>query len=270
MKLSGFGASLVVVCALSAQVLAVPTFYIVQKDARYTQSGPSTVGLAGYQFLGRATPNDGIGPIDFNGGTISFPAGSPVPTSALGPVGAELQYRSGVLDLATFQADYPDGSYHFHLTDSANASHTQDESVDSSIAAPPTSIPALTAASFNGLQGMDSTKSFTVNFNTFTGANADALIFFGVTNSSGSTILFDGLQPNVTQDTIAANVLQPGQQYNFLLFFSNVAITADNNGEVLQDNRTAGSFTTAPEPSSAAVCMLALGALALRRRKRSH
>jgi hypothetical protein len=266
MKIFGLGSiALGAVCALAAPALSVPTFYIVQKDARYTQSGASTVTLAGFQFLGRATPNDGVGPIDFDGGTISFPAASSLATSALGPSGAELRYNSGIVDQTTFQTNYPDGIYNFHLTDSANAAHTENASVDSSIAPVPTAIPALSAASFNGLQGMNPAQPFTVNFNAFTGANANALIFFAITDAGGSTILFDGLQPNVTQDTIAANTLQLGQQYNFFLFFSNAAITAANNGEVLQENRTNGSFATAPEPSSAALCMLGIAVFALRR-----
>lgn len=268
MKL-GYGLLIVgTVCALAAPGLAVPTFYIVQRDARYTQGGPSALALTGFQLQGRATPNDGVGPIDFNGGTITFPASSPLTTTALGPVGAELDYRSPVVDQATFQTDYPNGVYSFHLTDSTNAAHTQNESVDSTIAAPPTAVPTLTSTSFSGLQGMNASQPFTVNFNAFTGANANALIFFGVTDSAGNTVLFDGLQPNVTQDTIGANVLQAGKQYSFVLFFSNVAITADNNGEVLQDNRTSGTFVTAPEPASGAVlCFLSLS-LILRRRSR--
>jgi hypothetical protein len=256
-------------CASAVPALSAtaPTFYIVQKDAFYTQSGPSTPTLNGFQFKGRATPNDGVSNIAFDGGTITFPAASPLPPSALGPVGVELDYKSALVDQATFQTDYPDAVYKFHLTDSANAAHTEDASVDTSLAAMPSVIPALTGTSFNALQGMDPTKSFTFNWNSFTGANPNALIFFFVTNSSGGTVFSDGLQPNVTQDTISANLLQPGQQYNYIVFFSNVSVVG--NGETLQDARTTGSFVTAPEPSGLLLCGLGVGGLMLRRRNRA-
>jgi len=262
------------VCALAAPAWSVPTFYIIQKDALFTQSGPSTVSPVGFQFLARATPNDGIGPINFNAGTVSFPAASPLATTALGPVGAELRYNSGVVNQTTYQTDYPDGNYVFHLTNSSPAA-TEDATVtvDSVTATPPpTSIPALTAASFNALQGMDPTQPFTMNWNSFTGANSTALIFLFITDASNNILFFDGPQPNATQDTIPANTLQLGQQYGYKLFFSNTTVgplvSSDGvQGEVLQDNRTSGSFTTAPEPSSAALCLLGLGVLTLRRRR---
>jgi hypothetical protein len=251
----------------------VPTFFILQRDTRFTQTGPSTTAADGFLFQGRATPNDGIGPIDFNGGTISFPATSPIPTSALGPSGAELSYSSGkILDQTTFQTDYPvSGNYTFHLTDSANAAHTQTETVNDGIGTAVATVPALTAASFNGLQGMDPSKAFTVNFNSFADPGPGALIFFAIQDSLGNTPVFDGLQPNVTQDVVPANKLQPGTQYNFFLFFENNAISPDNIAQVTLDTRTKGSFTTqaVPEASAGLLAMLTLsGGRVLRRRRR--
>jgi hypothetical protein len=267
-----------IVCALAAPVWAVPTFYIIQKDALFTQSGPSTVSPVGFQFLARATPNDGASPINFNAGTVSFPAASPLATTALTPLGgagSELRYSSGVVNQTTYQTDYPDGNYNFHLTNSSpSATEDATVTVDSVTATPPpTSIPALTAASFNALQGMDPTKPFTMNWNSFTGANSTALIFLFVTDASNNIVFFDGPQPNVTQDTIPANTLQLGHTYGYKLFFSNTTVgplvSSDGvQGEVLQDNRTSGSFATVPEPSSAALCLLGLGGVALRRKRR--
>jgi len=65
-----------------------------------------------------------------------------------------------------------------------------------------TTVPLLSSGSFNGLQGMDASKPITLSFNAFTDANANALIFFAIQDSLGQTPVFDGLQPNVTQDTI--------------------------------------------------------------------
>jgi hypothetical protein len=258
--------------ATAAPALAVPTFFVLQKDTRFIQTGPATTAGDGFTFLGRATPNDGIGPIDFNGGTFSFPASSPLSTATLSPVGAELQYTSGKVDQATLQTDYPGGMYTFHLTDSGNASHTQNETVDSTLTPTPVTVPALSAASFSALQGMNPAQPLTVTFNAFADPGPNALIFLAVTDAgTGATLLFDGLQPNITQDTIPAHTLAAGGQYNFTLFFDNTVITADNNGEVIGDTRTRGSFMTqaVPEPAGA-VMLVALGICGLRGRRRER
>ena len=243
-----------------------PTFFIVQDDTRFTQTGPSTIGADGFDFIGNATPNDGIGPIAFDGGTLTPPSGSPLGTVTLSTVGVSQKYSSGKVNQTTFQTDYPNGTYTFHMTSSANPSLTQTEAVNNTGVAPPTSDPMLSAASFTALQGMDPTKAVTVSFNNFTGANANALIFFAIQNSSGQSLIFDGLQPNVTQDTIPAGTLQAGAQYSLVLFYSNVAITADNNGEILMDTRTTASFSTVPEPVAGLAIALVV-ALAARRRR---
>jgi hypothetical protein len=250
--------------------LAVPTFFVLQTDTRFIQSGPSTTVSDGFSFTAQAAPNDFASAMDFDGGTVSFPASSPIPTSPLSPSGVSLDYASGkVTNQATFQSDYPaSGIYTFHMTDSANASHTQTQAVDNSTGVPVTTIPALTAASFNGLQGLDVTHPFTVNFNSFTGAGSTALIFLAIQDSLGNTPVFDGLQPNVTQDVIPANTLTPGTSYKFFLFFENDTDTT--NTQVTVDDRTSGSFTTAavPEPASGAVLLVtALGCLTTRRRR---
>jgi hypothetical protein len=259
-----------VLCGLASPALAVPTFFVLQTDTRFIQTGPSTTVSDGFDFIAQAAPNDFASPMDFDGGTVSFPASSPIATSPLGPIGVSLEYQSGkILNQATFQTDYPaSGTYTFHMTDSTNAAHTQTQAVDNSVGTPVTTTPALTAASFSGLQGLDVTHPFTVNFNSFANPSPAALIFLAVQDSLGNTPVFDGLQPNVTQDVIPANTLSPGTSYNFFLFFENVGSTT--NTQVTFDNRTSGSFTTAavPEPASAATLgLVTLTCLTGRRRR---
>lgn len=258
-------------CAVAPKLLAaaiVPTFYILQEDTRFVQTGPSTTTSDGFTFQGRATPNDGSSPIGFDGGTLSFPAPSPLTPQTLTPSAPNLVYSSGKVNQTTFQTNFPSGTYTFNLTDSTNPSHTGTEAIDSSIGVPVTTTPTLTAASFTGLQGLNTAQPFTVNWNAFSNAGANALIFFAVQDSLGNTPIFDGLQPNVTQDTIPANALTPGTAYNFFLFFTNNAFTADNNGQVTTDGRTSGAFTTlaVPEPATASLALLGFGVLFRRRR----
>jgi hypothetical protein len=269
MKRFIFGVVATALAASAGSAWAVPTFFEVQNDARFIQTGPSTTTTSGFDFVGAATPNDGIGPLDFDGGTITFPAASPLSTTPLSPSGVNLRYSSGLVNQATSQADYPVGTYTFHLTDSANPSHTQDEAVDNSIGTMPTTTPMLTPASFNGLQGMNSSQAFTVNWGSFADANATSLIFFAVLDSSNNVLVEDGLQPGVTQDTIPAGTLQAGQQYAVALLFGNFAITPDNNGEVIKENRTDAFFTTQAVPEPASVIGLALaGMFGLSRRRK--
>ena len=84
-------------------------------------------------------------------------------------------------------------------------------------------------------------------------------------DKNGSVVQFDGLQPNAGQDTIAANTLQAGQNYRYILFFSNDAVGIDTQLQL--NSRTQGFFTTAggatatPEPASAVLALLGAGAL---------
>jgi hypothetical protein len=118
---------------------------------------------------------------------------------------------------------------------------------------------------------MDASKSITVSFNAFADAGPNALIFFAIQVSLGNTPVFDGLQPNVTQDVIPANRLTPGTSYSYFLFFENNAISADNLAQVTKDVRTRGTFATqnVPEPMTGTMigCVM-LSALAGRRRSR--
>ena len=97
------------VCALATPAsFAVPTFFVLQRDTRMVQTGPSTLAVDGFTFQARATPNNGTGPIDFDSGSVSFPASSPLAPAALSPNGAEVSYSSGkVVDQTAFQTDYP-------------------------------------------------------------------------------------------------------------------------------------------------------------------
>jgi MYXO-CTERM domain-containing protein len=251
-----------------AAVLPSPaaTFSILQRDIRYTQSGPGAPSTPdGYDLF-----FDVMTPSPFDGGTVSGPAGP----FALSPTGADLQFGSGLIaSQAAFNAAFPMGTYNYHLTNSANPAQTQDVSIDDTVETFPSSIPALTAASFNGLQGLNPALPFTVFFNTFTPAatpfNGPLAFFAVVDQNTSSIVLLDGLQPTDGQDLIPAGTLQSGTPYRYILFFSNNLVGIDTQ---LQLNlRTQGFFSTqgsAPEPSTLALGLLGVGALLFVRRSR--
>jgi hypothetical protein len=243
-------------------------FLILQKDQRFTQTGPGAPGPAdGFDLFFTVTS-----PGSFDGGTVTKPSGAG--TATLSPSAGNLQFGSGVITSpAAFNAGFPTGVYSYHLTDSGNAADVQTTTIDDSQETFASQVPALTAASFTALQGLDPTQALTVHFNTFTPASSPfngPLAFFGIVNQTTSaTVLLDGIQPNSGQDAIAANTLQPGTPYRFILFFANDLVTT--NTQLQLNDRTQGFFNTAggvsaPEPGSALLCVLGIGVSCLRRK----
>jgi hypothetical protein len=256
------GAVIYYACS-AAPVFGAP-FYIVQKDIRYLQTSTAapTTSNGFDMFLTVTTPGT------FDGGTVMTPGSAG--TETLSPVGSNLQFGSGVLSDGSA---FPTGNYLFHLTDSTNPASTADQTVDDNVERFSSVIPALTPASWNALQTIDPTMPFTFHFNTFMTSDAP-LTFFAIVNQSDNSIpVFDSLQPNVGQDTVAANTLQNGTPYRFIIFFSNNIDTT--NTQVQLNSRTQGFFTPSgnltatPEPASISMCLIGGAAMlgALRRRR---
>jgi hypothetical protein len=227
--------------------LSSAPFFVIQKDIRYVQSSSAapTTPVGFDLFATVMTP--GV----FDGGTVTVPVNNNV--QPLSPSGANIRFASGVIgSQSIFTSSFPTGVYAFHLTDSASPGTTQDQTVDDSTETFPTTIPALSAATFSGLSTLDPTLPFVVHFNTYTSPHSP-LTFFALLNSSNAVLLFDGLQPDVGQDTIPANTLVTGGTYQFILFFGDN--TVGSNTQLTLNQRTQGSFTVggasaAPEPAS--------------------
>jgi hypothetical protein len=244
-------------------------FFVVQESATFNQTGPTTTVLKGYEFFGEAGSNDFVTPLPADDiGTLQIP--SALGTVSMPPAGVELQFDSGNLDQATFQSEFPTGIYTFDLSGSEPAH--QPMNVDVNIASGSVTVPTLTAASFNALQGMDPTQDMPVDFNAFSGDEIE----FAVLDSSDN-VLFSEFVAG-TEDTIPANLLAAGEQYRLALVFVNVETPTDGNGTELDDNGqillvSQGNtiFTTLPEPASALIGMLGIGAwCGLSRRSRQR
>lgn len=248
---------------------------IIQRDTVYKQTGPSApTSPSGLDIFLKGDP-----PGPFDGGTVNTPGTAGTVTLTPGTDGAgnpDIQFGSGLLtNQASFNAMFPTGTYTFNLTDSADATQNTSQSIidNSSGTFPP--IPALTAASFNGLQGLDPTQAFTVFFNQFDSTNGPGELgfFFIVDKNTFATVFFDAPQPTTTQENIPANTLLAGKQYLFALFFTTNTAgggTASNT-ELQVNSETQGLFTTAgavPEPGTACLCLLGLGVFAAANRKR--
>ena len=165
-------------------------------------------------------------------------------------------------------ASYPFGTYTLTATNTG-ASTSQSANILYTTDAYTANIPALTAATFAALQGMNPSLPFTFNFNSFT-PNPGA--------SFGSTFLtifgtsFDTNLPNsATSAVLAANTLAPNTTYTFELDFSD-RVTGTSNGVPTTlgfDVRTDGTFTTGaavPEPGSLTLAAFGILTLGIGRR----
>jgi len=231
------------VCSLPAA--ASTAFYIIEKDHRFQQDGPSTINSNGFDIIATVFPNPTS---PFDGATLDIPGQGSVALTNFG--GGLLQFSS------VGASDFPTGTYTFHATDSTNSANNENVSVDDSVESFPSAIPALTPGSFNALAAFDPTQDFLFSFNTFVGGAAPfdgGLIFFEILDLGDlSRPFIQGVQPNVGQVTLPGGTLQTGRNYEWVLFFQNALVTA--NTQLETDTRTRGFFSTAatttPEPDS--------------------
>jgi hypothetical protein len=237
----------------------------------FQQTGATTVVATGGFFSARAFLDSAS---DFDGGTLTFPgAGSP---AALTPGdGATLAFGDSAATMAALNAAYPFGTYAFHLTNSATSA-SQDASLDYSIIADALSVPALTAASFNQLQGLNAGSGFNFDFDAFE-QNPDAsegFLFLNVFGADGKNVFSVNPDVSATSIFMPGGTLAAGQTYTFDLIFDSRIV--DNSGdvptEIFFDSHTSGDFSTAaavPEPSTWAMMIIGLAGVGAALRRRS-
>jgi hypothetical protein len=203
-------------------------------------------------------------PGDFTSASATDPAiGSPQNLPITGTIFN--QSSPSIASLATFQADYPFGTYTITALNSITSA-SQSGAIGYTVNLFTSAIPALTGATYTGLHGLNPSSLFTVNFNSFT-PNAGAtlgLTFFTIYDAgTGSVVFTDGfLSPSTTSLVLPANTLQANTLYNFELDFSDRLNGQNMNGIFTTqgfDMRTDGSFMTAAVPEPGSLTLLLLG-----------
>jgi MYXO-CTERM domain-containing protein len=240
------------------------------------QTGPDTVALVGtffsvYGFMPAAG--------DYTSGTLTYPGpGSPQALSPGTFNGPDVSYQTPFLpDLPSLQAAYPTGTYTIQAFGPGGPS----SAVDVSYAADAYgNTPALTAASFNSLQGLNASLADTLNFNGFTpsGLSGQSFIFLNITdNGTGTDVFADNfLASSTTGVTIPGGTLAANTAYTYELIYDDRIDGTDANGLGIStdqtfDTRTFGTFTTSattPEPGYFAIVALGLAGLFVVRRRR--
>jgi hypothetical protein len=232
---------------------------------------------------------------DFDSATLTWPAsGGPVSMSNVPgtfqflngqtAAGYYLQQSPSYATQGALDAAYPMGNYEYDLFNSGNL--TASSTINYSTDLYPANQPTLTAASFNSLQGLNTTQATTVSFAAlqdnpdFDSTSDSDYIFLDVyTAGFGSDVYstFVASPGDLTSFLIPANTLTPGTSYSLLLDFDNRITGLDTNGinqYQLFDTKTEVDFTTAaavvtPEPAGFALAGFGLLALACIRHRRA-
>ena len=263
----------------------------VGKSIQYQQTGPASVDLVGGFFAAEIFS----APSSFSEGSVSFSGpGSPqlfrselqtvfyIPDSTLaidcclgGQTGDG--YQSGYLTLSDLANNYPTGIEYDLEADSPRRNTYQAVQVAYVQDLYTTAIPALTAASFAALQGVNPSVGVTVHFDSFTpnpDATASGGVFILYDTTTDRVALVDDFSPSTTSVTLAPGVLTPGAGYTYELIFDD-RITGSAGGvptAYFSDVRTFGAFDAAlPEPADWVLVTLGVAAIGgvLRRGRRA-
>jgi hypothetical protein len=254
---------------------------LTQTDAAGDMANPTDY------FAARAFYQDTA---DFDSATLTWPG--PASPVSMNNVPGTYQFLNGQTAAGYYIAQspsyatqsaldtaYPMGSYEYDLFNSGNPSLNASSTIDYSTDLYPANQPTLTAASFNSLQGLDTTQAATVSFGAIednpdldSTSDSDYVFLDVYTAGFGSDVYstFSASPDGLTSLLIPANTLAPGTSYSLLLDFDNRISGFDGNGVnqfQLFDVKTEVDFTTAaavvtPEPAGFALAGLGLLALA--------
>ena len=273
------GAALALIAAAAPAGAQVNNFNIF-KTGYYSQTDASSQTLQNYFFNSTVFAQNAT---DAIAATLMPGAGTSVNysyTPSPSFPGAFLNYGSSAFaSQADLDTAFPQGPYIVNYGGGTETPGNFTVAYSTDVYA--TSNPLFTAMTFNGLQNLDTSKAFTLNWNANIAPTAasEAFNFLNIYDATTGNLVFsDGsgfLAPNVTSATLPAGTLLPNTSYFVGIDFSdridgsNAAVTDSNGNNVFVtqsfDLSNTVNFTTAraavPEPSSFA--LLALGALPL-------
>jgi hypothetical protein len=197
---------------------------------------------------------------DFDSASATFPGGSQnLPIS-----GTSFGFGSALFSsLADLHAAFPFGTYTVTATNSGTST-SQSGVIDYAADLFTTDVPALSAATYDGLQGLNTTSNFKLHFNSWAQnpGVTEAFTFFSIVDAATNNTVFTGgfLSTSTTDLALPAGTLLPDTQYRFELDFSGRLNGFDDTNQVFTqqgfDVRTDGSFTTGtgvPEPGCLAL-----------------
>ena len=218
-----------------------------------------------------------VNPGDFDDVMVTFPGpASPVDIPQVSPT--FFSYGPGFATQADMDAAIPTGDYDYTGTNSST-SDSETATLNYTGDAFTSAIPALNAATWNALNGLDPSMALTLGFNSFTpAANANqAFTFFTISDASGAVFTGGFLDPSTMSLLLPANKLMANTTYNFELDFSDRQNGSDPvSGDftlIGSDVRDDGTFTTGaiapatPEPGTLLLLGSGIFALGLARRR---
>ncbi len=249
----------------SPGVARINRVYLEQKSY-YLQTSDAAVDFS-TGFLQAQVRTDAID--DFDSGVLDTPG--PAGRLALTPPSDPLYpvfvaYSASYAGLASLAADYPLGTYHITLDNSATAA-TESRDVARTGDFTPTA-PRLT--NYSALTGIDPSQPFSFRFaaglSPTTPGGAAVFALFDTATGIGPTDQGVGVADHVT---VAAGTFQPGHRYIYDILWVSEVLNSDRVSSEDFYAFTRGTFTLAgiPEPASWAMLLLGFGTIGVSQRR---
>jgi hypothetical protein len=274
------GAALVIA---ASQAHAGMTDVSIFRTGEYTQTGATTVipanGGANYFFAANIDV-ESASDYDVNGAALTLPSGTSL--TMTGPSGSApfIAYSTSsfLLTKSDLDSQFAAGDYILSASNSVtSASATATLTYDGTDYYP--DAPTYTAATFNGLAGLNPASGYTFAFAPFVPKITDATgIFLTITDTTTGTVAYSMEEADTaTEFDVGGGTFKSGDSYIADLDFTNrdeittpPCVGSDPSqcpslGEIGWDSRTDVSFTVGagavPEPSEWVMLMLGFGGL---------
>jgi len=273
-RVSRTAASLVAASAalVTSPAIAGVTDFTVFFSSENEQTSATSVSNLSYYFSSFA---DVQSTSDYTAASVTAPTA--VPYGMLGPYSGPppyFIYESSGLTLSQLNTTYPSGTY------TLNTSGANDVLVSLTVGTTPeyATPPMLTAASYDGLAGLDPSGGYTFSFDAFTTPPSGyiGIIFFTLTDVATGQVVYSNSTEDLstTSFSVPGNDFAPDTEYVEELVFSTrdevtdpTCVSEDPTqcpslGEIGYDSRTEAYFTTGvPEPSTWLMMVLGFAGL---------